>query len=245
MTQPHDPKEDDVSAHTQEETRPMTPEEKAAAGEIEVEFKPGQDEDASVAAEYDQKPVAEKVADEAKTDAEILDTIVPRKEPRVWIIGPPDMERTYVQKELSFLGKMQWFSLVGEALDKALSGPSGMSLNSLFSAPGMATGQFRVENFRDADMFVQAISKLLSAMPNFLLRSYLIWLNVPDYDNEVVEGLMKLPPDEGGLKDDDGMEMIETFLDQNYDALASFFTERLGQLQARISKLNEGRVSRR
>jgi hypothetical protein len=219
--------------------------------EVEVEFRPGEDVDAdktpdpAASAEYDQKPVAETVAEEQKTDADILDTIVPRKEPRVWTIGPPDMERVYVQKELSFLGKMQWFSLVGEALDKALSGPNGMSLNSLFSGQSMLGGQFRVENFRDADMFVAAIAKLLSAMPNFLLRSYLIWLNVPDYDNEVVEGLMKLPPDEGGLSDEQGMEMIETFLDQNYDALASFFGERLGQLQARISKLNEDRASRR
>lgn len=233
-----------MSAPTQHETPTPEPQ------EVEVEFRPGEDVDAAAAppvpeAEYDQKPVAETVAEESQTEADVLDTIVPLKEPRVWVIGPEDMQRTYVQKELSFLGKMQWFSLVGEALDKALSGPSGMSLNSLFSAPGMATGNFRVENFRDADMFVQAISKLLSAMPDFLLRSYLIWLNVPDYDREIAENLMKLPPDEGGLSDDQGMEMIGTFLDQNYDALASFFTERLGQLQARISKLNEDRASRR
>ena len=240
MTQQHDPlKEDSVSDQTAVATD-------SQVEEVEVEFRPGQDEDASVAAEYDQKPPEEQEVEEKKTDADVLDTIIPRSEPRVWVIGRgTEMERTYVQKEMSFLGKMQWFSLVGEALDKALSGPSGMSLNSLFSAPGMARGDFRMDQFRDADMFVQAISKLLSAMPDFLLRSYLIWLNVPDYDREIVESLMKLPPDEGGLTDDDGMEMIEVFLDQNYDALASFFGERLGQLQARISKLNEGRASRR
>jgi hypothetical protein len=133
---------------------------------------------------------------------------------------------------------------VGEALDKALSGPNGMSLNSLFSTPTRG-GLFRIEDFRDADMFVQAISKLLSAAPDFLIRSYLIWLNVPDYDRDVVAEMMTLPPDEGGLSDEQGIEIIEVFLDQNYEALADFFGRRLSQLQARVTKLNKDRESRR
>jgi hypothetical protein len=240
MTRQHDQEGGGMSAQTQQDAQQNTPE------EIEVEFKPGADVDAAAAAEYDQKPPEEKAPEEPKqNDADVLDTIVPSKDPKVWTIGPPDMQRTYVQKEMSFLGKMQWFSLVGEALDKALSGPNGLSLNSLFSMPGASRGVFRMEDFRDADMFVAAISKLLSAMPNFLLRSYMIWLNVPDYDAEIVENLMKLPPDEGGLSDEQGLEIIEVFLDQNYNALADFFGKRLGQLQARISKLNEERASQR
>jgi hypothetical protein len=205
------------------------------AEEVEVEFD-GEE------ADFDQAPP--KPQAEAEEEIDTLDAIVPKAEPRTWNIGPEDMRRTFVQKPLSFIGKMQWFSLTGEVLDKALTGDSAMSLNGLFSAPGRP-GQFRAEDFRDADTFVQAISKLLSAAPNFLLDSYLIWLNVPDYDQEIVKELMKLPPDEGGLSDDDGIGIIETFLDQNYDALASFFGDRLGQLQARVTKLSQLRESRR
>jgi hypothetical protein len=217
---------------------PNVPESQASsAEEVEVEF------NSAAGAEYDQKPPeAPKVAEPVE---DVLDKIVPKKDPKVWEIGPAEMRRTLVQKPLSFIGKMQWFSLVGGVLDKALSGPDGMSLNSLLDTPGGRRGVFTLADFRDADMFVQAIGKLLSAAPDFLVDSYMIWLNVPDYDREVVRDLMKLPPDEGGLSDDQGFEIIEIFLDQNYESLATFFGDRLGQLQARVSKLNKDRASRR
>ena len=33
---------------------------------------------------------------------------------------------------------------------------------------------------------------------------------------------------------DDGIEIIETFIDQNYEALDSFFREKLGRLRTRV-----------
>lgn len=225
--------------------------------ETEIDFKPG--EDASTAV-FDQQPVPAEATESdggeigrgdnvggdnaRQNQQDVLDAIVPNAEPHVWTIGPPDTERTFVQKPLSFIGKMQWFSLVGNVLDKALSGPQGMSLASLFSAPNRA-GQLRAQDFRDADTFVQAISKLVAAAPEFLVDSYMIWLNVPDYDRGTVRELMNLPADEGGLSDDQGMQIIETFLDQNYDALASFFGERLQALQNRVAKLNQLRADRK
>ena len=212
--------------------------------EIEVEYSPEETE-----TDFDQEtpstPSAEEPEKEPEPEPEedVLDTIVPKKEPKTWTIGPPDLQRTYVQKPLSFIAKMQWFSLVGGVLDKALSGPDGMSLNSLFSSP-QRSGGLRMEDFRDADTFVQAIGKLLAAAPEFLVDSYLIWLNVPDYDREITRDIMKLPPDEGGLTDDQGIEMIEVFLDQNYEALADFFSQRVSQLQRRMQVLNKVRGSR-
>ena len=214
----------------------MAPDEQTATQEMEVEFRPGED---------DLDPTMEmpKVEQEEEPTVDVLDAIVPKKEPKTWTIGPPgDLQRVYVQKPLSFIAKMQWFSLVGEVLDKALSGPGGMSLNSLFSSPARGT-ELRIEDFRDADTFVQAIGKLLSAAPDFLVDSYLIWLNVPDYDREIMRQVMKLPPDEGGLTDDQGIEMIEVFLDQNYEALLDFFTQKISQIQKRVEKLNKIRGS--
>ena len=210
-------------------------EESQVEEEVEVPFAP----DADVDQEQEQAPAAEKPQED------ILDTIEPKADPRTWTFGPPDMERTYVQKPLSFIAKMQWFSLVGDVLDRALSGDGAMSINSLFSAPGNARpGALRAEDFRDADTFVQAVGKLLTVAPDFLVRSYMIWLNVPDYERELVGQMMELPPDEGGLTDDQGMEIIETFLDQNYDALVSFFGERLTKIQARVTKLNQLRAAK-
>lgn len=205
--------------------------------ETEVEFQAEAETE-----EFDQPtPTAEQP--QAEPERDVLDTIVPKKEPKTWTFGPPDLERTYVQKPLSFIAKMQWFSLVGDVLDKALSGPNGMSLNSLFATPTRGDS-LRMEDFRDADTFVHAIGKLLAAAPDFLVDSYLIWLNVPDYDREIMRQIMKMPPDEGGLTDEQGIEIIEVFLDQNYEALADFFSQRIGQLQNRIQKLNKIRASR-
>ena len=219
-------------SETELEGRPFADE----TEEVEVAFKPGED---ATTATYDQKPgEAQETQTPEQTQQEVLDAIVPNAEPHVWTIGPPDMERTFIQKPLSFIAKMQWFSLVGNVLDKALSGPQGLSLAGLFAAPGRA-GELRAQDFRDADTFVQAISKLLAAAPDFLVESYLIWLNVPDYDRGPVRDLMNLPADEGGLSDEQGIKIIEVFLDQNYDALASFFGERLQALQNRVAKLNQ------
>lgn len=192
------------------------------------------------AAKHDEAPKPQAAAEE-KTPEDVLDIIVPKSDPKVWTIGPADMQRQYVQKELSFVTKMQWFALVGEVLDKALSGPQGMSLNSLFNAPGGRQGALRVEDFRDADTFVQAIAKLLSVAPDFLVKSYCLWLNVPDYERDLAANLMSLPQDEGGLSDEDGMEMIAIFIDQNYEAIYRFFTEHLAGLQKRVQAQNQKR----
>jgi hypothetical protein len=170
---------------------------------------------------------------EAKEE-DILDILIPKSEPKTWTIGKNDYQREYVQKPLSFIAKMQWFSLVGDVLDKALSGPDGMSLGNLFSAPGGA--QLGAADFREADTFVQAVGKLLAVAPDFLVNSYCIWLNVPDYERAVVAEIMMLPADEGGLSDEQGIEIIEVFIDQNYEALDTFFREFLGRLQTRVQQ---------
>ena len=225
----------------------MTPQERTMTDDLdqEVDYKLEDKLDESFADEGVKEPEQEQEpeSEQEQVERDVLDTIVPKSEPRVWTLGPDEISRTYVQKPLSFIAKMQWFSLVGDVLDKALSGQDGMSLNSLFSTPTRG-GELRVQDFRDADTFVQAIGKLLAAAPDFLVDSYIIWLNVPDYDRDIVREILKLPPDEGGLSDDQGIEMIEVFLDQNYEALADFFSQRIGQLQRRVQKLNKVRASR-
>jgi hypothetical protein len=154
------------------------------------------------------------------------------------------MERDFIQKPLSFIGRPSG-SRSWEACSTMRSLVlKGISLNSLFDTP-VRGGSMRPEDFKDADMFVQAVGKLLRVAPNFLVESYCIWLGVPDYDRTIVGEMMALPEDEGGLSDEQGMKIIEVFLDQNYQALADFFSKRLSSLQARVSKLNQDRAPQR
>lgn len=170
---------------------------------------------------------------------DVIDTIEPKAEPKSWTLKQIDdkgkvvEDRTYVQRPLSFFAKMQWFSLVGEVIDKSISGDDGLRLSSLFELPGGGR-TMSASDFRDADTFVQGVGKILVHAPDFLEKSYCIWLNVPDYEREWAKAVMAEPKDNGGLSDDDGLEIIEIFIDQNWESLESFFREKIASLRDRI-----------
>lgn len=178
-----------------------------------------------------------KSPEEARAETEdVVEILRPKKAPKKWTFSDEGLEREYIQRPLSFVRKMQWFSLVGEVLDRAMSGENSLTVNNLLSAPTSRSGDLSMADFRDADTFVHAVGKLLIYAPDFLLRSYCIWLNVPDYDQDIAIGLMARPEEEGGLSDDQGLEIIEIFIDQNYEALDRFFRDKIGQLQKRVQQ---------
>lgn len=179
---------------------------------------------------YDQNPPAP----EPTEGEDVIDVLVPKARSVQWVFGM-NGQFTFTQRPLSFFAKMQWFSLVGDVLDKALSGENAMSLNNLLSTPGRP-GELSMADFRDADTFVQAIAKLLSVAPDFLVKSYCIWLAVPDWQYDIVSEAMGRSPEFGGLSDEQGIEIIEVFIDQNYEALDDFFRERLGSLATRVQQ---------
>lgn len=200
-------------------------------------------------AKDDEKPRARPRRKEEETE-DVVDLLRPKADIKVWEIGKDDYRREYTQKPLSFISKMQWFALVGEVLDSAMGGPNALSMNSLLSAPG-SRGALTMDDFRDADTFVHAIGKLLVYAPDFLVRSFVIWLGVPDFEKDLAARIMQLPPEEGGLTDDQGFEIVAIFIDQNYEALDNFFRERIASLQKRVqarvqdaSKRRESQQSR-
>lgn len=203
--------------------------------DINAALTEAQDSDESITAPSEKK---------AETAEEILDKIVPQTEPKSWSFGPPDMPLTYVQRRLSFVGKMQWFALVGSVMDKAMSGPEGVSVSELLEGPigqERDTASLTMSDFREADTFVRAIGKLAIHTPSFIVDSYCIWLGVPEHQRPLVKEIMALHSDDGGLSDDMGLEIIEVFIDQNYEALAEFFTGKLSKLGARIRAANAER----
>lgn len=183
----------------------------------------------------DQAPQADAPSQQPEDPKETLDSLRPMSDVRIWTIGPEGIEREYIQRPLSFVQKMQWFALVGKVLDKAMSGEGALSMNNLLSAPEGRPRQLTLADFRDADLFVQAIGKLLVYAPDFLTDSFCIWLSVPDYEREVAKDLMQRSEDEGGLSDEAGIEIIETFIDQNYEALDRFFRDLVARLSERIA----------
>lgn len=194
-------------------------------------------------AEEQQPKANEQAQEQAQEDQEIL---VPKTQAREWVFGQGDNSRKYIQEELSVIGEVQWFSLLGEFLDKALGGENAISLNALLSPPQRrGSNQLQIQDFQDADTFVHALGKLVSFAPEFIEKSICIWLSVPDYEWELVRAYMKLSPKRGGMSHEDFEEIIATFIDQNYIAIDRFFRERYGRLRARyLARAKEASQSR-
>jgi hypothetical protein len=192
----------------------------------------------------------------AKSEGEdLVDLLAPKKGAKEWAFGRDkdgNPIRTYIQRELSVITKAQWFSLVGEVMDEALGGDNSLSLNTLLSPPeGVRAGGsgLRPADFQDADTFVHAIGKLLVYAPDFLKKSICIWLDVPDYEWELAQELMRQSPELGGLSDEQFTEMVEIFIDQNFEAIRANFRERFPRLrdrwQARAKEADQFRSQKR
>lgn len=144
-------------------------------------------------------------------------------------------ELTFVQKPLSFFQKLEVFSVLGAALDKAMSGPNGLTLSDLFDKPAEVGDQVSERNYREADTFIKAITKLVQYVPDLIADLYLIVLAVPRGSREYVKEIMESPESEGGLSDEQGFQIIETFIDQNWDVMMDFFTERITPLVNKLT----------
>ena len=203
--------------------------------------------DPSIALEEDAgaAPASSDAVGSDEPAEDVLDVIVPRSEPQVWTLGLPPDEREYVQRELSMIQKFQWFGEVGDVIDKALSGENAMTIGHLFEAPsGMRGGaSFDPNSLREADTFLQALSKLVKYAPSFIQDSFVIWLNVPDHEIDWAKEVMKLTKDEGGFSDDETIAIIEAFIDQNWPAIEHFFREKVGQIRKRVQARTQGNES--
>lgn len=234
----------------------------AAAEEREVEFDIGSNLDIGTAEEEFSKELIDQMdqpipgnsdassntpSTEPDEEEDVIEILEPKSETKRWLVGPEEARMELYQRPLSFIGKMQWFALVGEMLDKAMSGPNPLSLADLLDNPtaqamqaGKTAQAVQIKNLRDADTFVRALGKVVTHAPSFLIDSYVIWLGVPSADRVLVREILELPEEQGGIGDDMAIEMIEIFIDQNWDALTRFF-DRLGTVQKRIQSQQEMR----
>jgi len=172
-------------------------------------------------------PVDETVIEEAQKVEDSTEVLEPSVAERVQVIGVGDYQFTLVQKPLSFMGKLDFFSVMGRALDRAMSGPDGVSVADLMDVPERSDGGYGLEDIRDADTFIRGIAKLLSYAPEIVGDLYCVFLSVPRGQRETIKRIMELPEEEGGLNDEDGFAILDTFVDQNWEVLVDFFGQRI------------------
>lgn len=173
--------------------------------------------------------MATAASKDIKTELDILE---PRTESRFWIFSEGDINQTYEQKPLSFFGKVEFFSLVGDTVDSLSDDGKPLNVNELFGSTA------------NIDSLVAVISRVASRTPDALQEAYCIFLGVPRNERLWAKDYM-----ERKLTDEEGMEILEVFIDQNAEALKSFFDQKgkslWEKIQVRFAKSAPVRSSKR
>ena len=144
-----------------------------------------------------------------------------------------DRETVLYQKPLSFFRKIEFFSVLGEAIEKALA--EGTTISEILDVPESAPGTLTTGDLKEADMFVKAIARVVRFVPDLLEDVYCISLNVRRGEREEVKELLR------EMDDEQGMEILNNFVDQNWDAMMDFFSKQMSQLLEKVSQKVQSR----
>jgi hypothetical protein len=193
---------------------------------------------------------AEELISEAEEAMEILEPLVDAK---TWVIGKPPEKggketeySAYTQMPLGYMARNRMFSLIGRTMSAAIKSTGGSvgGMEDVFGAGGgtlIERGRrLGSRDFQDASQFFTLAMELVGYAPDFLSDFYAIALEVPigerGWFREVIEQPYRPDDDKWGLSEDDGIEMIEIFIDQNYEDIRRFFTEKLPRIGKRASQ---------
>lgn len=197
-----------------------------------------------------EQAAAEEIIADADAAMEILE---PKIDAKRWVVGKPPEEggknteySVYTQLPLGYMARNRMFSLIGRTMSAAIKSTGGSvgGMEDVFGAGGgtlIERGRrLGARDFQDASQFFTLAMELIGYAPDFLSDFYSIALEVPvaerGWFREVIEQPYRPDDDRWGMSEDMGVEIIEIFIDQNYEDIRRFFTERLPKLARRASQ---------
>lgn len=186
---------------------------------VEIDIDDLPDEETSTA------PVAveESLPEEKVEEPDVLEVLEPSAEPREVTLDWAEHKRTYHQKPLAYFRKMEFFSLLGRTIDAAMEGEDGLRVNTLLGSVPTS-----VSDIGDLDSFLNLVAKVASYAPDFLKESYILWLDVPKSERAWARDALDT------IDDNEGEAILNTFIDQNWESLESFFGDRANRVAKRI-----------
>jgi len=191
---------------------------------------------------------------------ELIEVLTPMREPKRWVFidkreiinaqtGEPEIHEigkyVFVQRPLSYFRKLEFLKTVSDAVKELMEGPDGLSFQEVVDMLSQITptgpgGSITPEMLADGETIVKLITKLGAEAPGLMLDLYALFLNVPAEEKPIFRELVSRPVDLGGLSDNDGIEIMEIFVDQNVDVMRDFFKQ-LGRLGRRANqRLRDG-----
>ena len=166
---------------------------------------------------------------------ELMETVRPSVKVREQrIAGLPDspyekFDKVYKQQRLSFFGKLEFTRTVKRFID------DDERLASILAKMRAGTEDERTE------AVVQLVLSMIESGPETAKAIFMQALNVPEAERFFVAEILDQPHDDetgrGGLTDDDAMEIIETFVEQNAKAIRDLFFDRLARLSTRVQEI--------
>lgn len=186
--------------------------------------------------ELPSEPVieVEEEKSEFEKQMDILDPVALAKE--VTLKHPETgEEKTFIQKELAFIPKTRLLSLVATTLRMASDqdgGNVGDIITDTFGGVNQLISQGvdpeDAESFA-ANQFLDVILRLVEIAPDFLDQLYLLVLGVKQKDRQWVIASLEV------IDDEQGIEILDTAIAQNGDALRNFFDKHLRKVANRVS----------
>lgn len=145
-----------------------------------------------------------------------------------------DFTKTYAQKPLSYTAMLQFTGLIGDRISTIMS--QGVTLDAVLGDAQLISTVFTSgadlsrSDFSSIDSFVSGLAKLASYLPSIIEECQCIWLRIPLHERPVVTEIWGRSPEDGGLSVQEGEDMLNLFIAQNYRELEDFFAVRLGRI---------------
>lgn len=233
--------EDPIESHNKELERQLGTGESV---EDEAKTRAQEHEDAMDAIDPDSK-----IADPKSATEEDFSDLEDFSAPKVWCIGKPpteggtDDEYSYLtQKKLGFMARNRFFSLTAKAMSVAVRSTGSIEGMDDFMTGGGTLRQratrLRERDFQDASSFLALAFELTAYSPNYIVETLMLWLDVPTAEKpwfkEQIEEEWNPAEDQWGLDEDVWIEMVERFIDQNYEDIRRFFVEKLPRIAKRV-----------
>lgn len=172
-------------------------------------------------------PSVEPEVSELEKQIEVLEPVAKVVERKLKL---GEEEAVFIQHEMSFFSKIKFFRLMSLVLRKATEkeGAEGGGIADFIQEAFIGAQQ--LGNADVANVFLDAILRLVEEAPDFLEEVYLLALNVkPQQTAWVLASLEE-------IDDEEGLDILEVFIAQNGKAISDFFSKRLGKLSKRIQE---------
>lgn len=154
---------------------------------------------------------------------------VPKAKDRTFTHPETNEEKTWVQTEMGFMSKIKFFRLLAGTLRLASDTQSGSPMDFIQEAFGDGNIQ-NMDEETQASSFVSGMIQLVELAPDFLQESFVLILNVkPQDESWFIEAL-------DSLDDEEGIDIIETAVAQNGNAIRRFFDKHLRRVGETISR---------